>query len=75
MNNFCIALCFFSTTKLLRDSNKNFRAFILWMKNLTSMFLFTPSVGVEHFLVDLDGRNVFAPTPSVGVVHMRMVCT
>jgi hypothetical protein len=23
MNNFCIATCFFPTTKLLRDSNKN----------------------------------------------------
>ena len=34
------------------------------------VFVFTPSIGVEHFWVDLDGRHVFAPTPSVGVVHM-----
>ena len=41
------------------------------MKNLTSMFLvFTPSVGVKYFWVDLNGRHVFAPTPSVGVVHI-----
>jgi len=31
--------------------------------------VFTPSVGVEHFLVDLNGRHVSAPTPSVGVVQ------
>ena len=34
------------------------------------VFVFTPNVGVEHFLVDLDGMHVFAPTPSVGVVHL-----
>ena len=28
MNNFCIAQCFFSAIKLLRDSNKKFGAFI-----------------------------------------------
>jgi hypothetical protein len=39
------------------------------------IFVFTPSVGVKHFWVDLDGRHVFVPTPSVGVVlHMWMVC-
>ena len=45
------------------------------MENLTNMFLvFTPSVGVEHFLVDLNGMHVFVATPSVGVVHMWVVC-
>ena len=43
-------------------------------KPIKYIFVFTPSVGVEHFLVDLDGRHVFAPTPSVGVVHMWVVC-
>ena len=39
------------------------------MDILSSIFLvFTPSVGVKHFLVDLDGKHVFARTPSVGVV-------
>jgi hypothetical protein len=43
---------------------------IIWcMKNLTC-FCVHPSVGVEHFWVDLDGRHIFAPTPSVGVVHI-----
>ena len=37
------------------------------------VFVFTPSVGVKHFWVDLDRKHVFAPTPSVGVVHMRVV--
>ena len=31
---------------------------------------FSPSVGVKHFWVDLDGMHVFVPTPSVGAVHM-----
>jgi hypothetical protein len=40
------------------------------------MFLvFTPSVAVEHFWVDLDGKHVFVPTSSVRVVHMWVVCT
>ena len=44
------------------------------MKKLSSMFLvFTPSVGVEHFWVDLDGKHVFVPTPSVGVLHIWVV--
>jgi hypothetical protein len=34
------------------------------------MLLSTPSVGVEHFWVDLNERHVFVPTPSVGVVHI-----
>ena len=38
---------------------------------LSSIFLvFTPSVGVKHFRVDLDGKHIFAPTLNVGVVHM-----
>ena len=38
------------------------------------VFGFTPSVGVEHFWMDLDERHVFAPTLSAGVVHMWVVC-
>ena len=44
------------------------------MENLSSMFLlFTPSVEVEHFWVDPDGKHVFVPTPSVGVLHIWVV--
>ena len=39
------------------------------------VLVFTSSIGVEHFWVDLDERHVFAPTPIVGVVHMWEVCT
>jgi hypothetical protein len=39
------------------------------------LFCVHPSVGVEHFWVDLDGRHVFVPTPNVGVGHMWVVCT
>jgi hypothetical protein len=39
-------------------------------KPIKHVFVFTPSVGVKYFLVDLDGRHVFAPTPSVEVVHI-----
>ena len=39
-------------------------------KPIKHVFVFTPSVGVKYFYVDLDGRHVFAPTPSVGVVHI-----
>jgi hypothetical protein len=35
--------------------------------------VFTPSVGVKHFWVDLDGMACFAPTPNVGVMHMWVV--
>ena len=34
-------------------------------KPIKHVFVFTQSVGVEHFLVDLDGRHVLR-TPSVG---------
>ena len=33
-------------------------------------FFLTPSVGVEHFWMDLGERYVFTPTPNVGVVHI-----
>ena len=61
--------------KTLRDSNKNLEyLFGGWKKPFKHVFVFTPSVGVEHFWVDLDGRHIFAPTHSVGVVHIWVVC-
>ena len=44
-------------------------------KPIKHVFVFTPSVGVKYFWVDLGGRHVFAPTPYVGVVHMWVVRT
>ena len=46
------------------------------MHILSRIFLvFTPSVGVKHFWVDLNGRHDSVPTSSVGVVLMLVVCT
>ena len=42
-------------------------------KPLSMVLLFTPSVGVEHFWVDLNGMHAFVSTPSVGVVQMWVV--
>ena len=60
--------------KTLRDSNKNLEHLFGGWKTYQAYFVFTPSVGVKHFWVDLDGRHVFAPTASVGVVHIWVVC-
>jgi hypothetical protein len=44
----------------LRDSNKSYRAFIWWMeKPIKHLFVFTPSIGVKYFLVDLNGMTCF----------------
>ena len=73
MNNFCIAHASFLYSNCWRDCNKNLQH--LCGGNLWSIFLvFSPSVGVKHFLVDLDGKHVFAPIPSVGIGHMWVVC-
>jgi hypothetical protein len=69
MNKFCIATCFFSAIKLLRDSNKNLKH--LFGDILLGIFLvFTPSVGVKYFWVDLDGMACFCAPSSVRVVYM-----
>jgi hypothetical protein len=73
MNNFFMASCFFSATKLLRDSNKNMERLFDGYP-VGNIFILSPSVGVKYFWVDLDGKHVFAPTPGVGVVHMWVVC-
>ena len=59
--------------KLLRDSNKNLEHLFGGWKPIKYIFVFTPSVGVKHFWVDLNGRLVFVPTPSVGVVRIFRV--
>ena len=47
-------------------------------KPINHVFVFTPSVGVEHFFVDLDGRHIFVPTPYrssayLGGVYMILI--
>jgi hypothetical protein len=50
--------------KTLRDSNKNFRVFIWWMNDLACSCVH-PQYRSRTFLVDLDGRHIFASTPIV----------
>ena len=62
--------------KTLREiSTRTWSIYLVDEKPNKHIFVFTPSVGVEHFLVGLDGKHVFAPTPSVRVVHNWMVGT
>ena len=62
--------------KTLREiSTRTWSIYLVDEKPIKHIFVFTPSVGVKHFWVDLDGRHVSRPTPSVGVVHMWVVCT
>jgi hypothetical protein len=62
--------------KTLREiSTRTWSIYLVDGKPNKHVFMFTPSVGVEHFWVDLDEGHVFVPTPSVGVVHMWVVCT
>ena len=53
MNNFCIAPCLFSATKLWEIATRTWSIYLVDI--LSRIFLvFTPSVGVKHFWVDLD---------------------
>jgi hypothetical protein len=78
MNNFCIATCLFSTIKLLRDSNKNLEH-LFGGYPMGMFFIFTPSVGVKHFWVDLDRMACFCTYPQcrnsacVGGVYMILI--
>jgi hypothetical protein len=58
----------FSTTNLWERFQQQLGAFIL-SGNLTSMFLCLPQCRSRIFLVDLNGRHIFAPTPSIRVVE------
>jgi len=64
-----IVSCLFLQQNFERDINKNLEHLFCVDIN-KHIFVFTPGVEVEHFLVDLNEKHVFAPTPSVGVVHI-----
>ena len=55
--------------KTLRDSNKNLEH-LFGGKPIKNIFGVYSQCRSKTFLVDLDGKYVFAPTPSIGVVHM-----
>jgi hypothetical protein len=61
--------------KTLRDSNKNLELYLVDEKPNKHVFVFTPSVGVEHFWVDLNVMACFSPIPNVGVGHLWVECT
>ena len=62
--------------KTLREiSTRTLSIYLVNGKPNKHVFVFTISVGVKQYLMDLDGKHVFAPTPSVGVVHMWVMCT
>jgi hypothetical protein len=62
-----IAWCLFLQQNFWERYIKDLEHLFWW--NLTNIFLITPSVGVEHFWMDLGERHVFATTHSV-VVHI-----
>jgi hypothetical protein len=49
MNNFCIATCLFSASKLLRDNNKNLEHLFGGYPVRYIFLVFAPSVGVKYF--------------------------
>ena len=53
----------FYNRTLRKISTKTLSKYLVDGKFNKHVFVFTPSVGVEHFWVDLDGWHVFAPTP------------
>ena len=62
--------------KTLREiSTRTWSIYLVDGKPIKHVFVFTPSVGVEYFWVDLDEKHVFAPTSSIGIVHIWVVCT
>ena len=56
----------FCNRTLREISTRTLSIYLVDKKPNNHVFVFTPSVGVKYFWVDLDERHVFAPTPSVG---------
>jgi hypothetical protein len=63
-----------SVTKRWRDVNKNLEH-LLGLSYRVYFGVFTLSVRVKHFQVDLVEWKMIAPSPSLGIVHMWVVCT
>ena len=75
LNNFCIAHASFLQWNLREIATRTWSIYLVDRKPNKHVFVFTLSVGVEYFWVDLNGRHVFMPTPNIGVVHIWVVCT
>ena len=75
LNNFCIAQAYFRQQNFWEIATRTWSIYLV-DENLENIFLvFTLSVGVKSFWVDLNEKHVFMPTPSVEVVHIWVVCT
>ena len=75
MNNFCIASCFFWLQQNFWEIATRTWSIYLVDILLRIFLVFSPSVGVKDFWVDLDGMAYFCTYPSIEVVHMWVVCT
>jgi hypothetical protein len=64
LNNFCIAHASSLQQNFWEIVTRTWNIYLVDGKNLSSMFLiFTPSVGVKHFWVDLNGKTCFCAYP------------
>ena len=59
-NNFCIAPCLFSATKLWEIATRTWSIYLVDGKPNKHIFGFTPSVGAEHFLGGSKWKACFA---------------
>ena len=79
MNNFCIAPCLFSATKLWEIATRTLEQLFDGYPIGHIFLVFTPNVGVKHFLVDLDGMACFFAYPQcrssayVGGVYVILI--
>jgi hypothetical protein len=78
MNKFCIAQCFFFATNFREIATRTWSIYLVEI--LLGIFLvFTPSVGVKHVWVDLDGMACCGAYPQcrsnayVGGVYKIMI--
>jgi hypothetical protein len=63
MNDFCIATCFFSATETFWEIATRTRSIYFGRCPKGIFLVFTPTVGVKHFLVDLDRMAYFCAYP------------
>ena len=75
MNNFCIAPCLFSATKLWEMATRTWIIYLVDGKPIKHVFGVHSQCRSRTFLSGSRWKACFAPTPSVGVVYIWVVCT
>jgi hypothetical protein len=79
LNNFCIAPCLFSATKLWERYQQELGAFIWWMENLSTCFCVHPQCRSKTFLSGSKWKASFCAYPQcrssayVGGVYMILI--